>query len=1271
MRNAVRSAAVAAALATIACAPAREPTPPSRDPAATTGTLLTFTATVDVDAGTVTIVRDAAPGASAGALTTIPVVQDGVAGSGPADTVELVTTAVRWPLENGCGPGVYAMEVDVALTSFFNRTRLRNAHVELMSMTPSGRESCNSSPAFDGHSDLNGGFWDYGDLEPHGMEPPPSTATRTWRLKLPSPLNFTFRGRVVADPVQAAVIDYASGYWIPTCTGNGPACDTGALVDGRGNSVGGEVRPWSNLWGCIDGETGTYHVDESLDRLSIRTVDGSVLAPEKLVRVEATVWATDPLVDALDLFVNADPTGPDGYFSWVPVVTLVPSAPGGQTLFAEFTLPYGGLRQAIRGVFRRGGVSTLMCSQAEFDDTDDLLFAVDNAGVFETVPPTVSLYSPMGTYLTGTVQIQIEGTDNSGSVIGQLHVDGAPVGASLSLPGSLDWDSTAFGNGPHVLTAVARDPSGNEATSNPIDVWLDNGAAGDINPPQVNMGMSACCVVGGTVLISIDGYDEYFPVTGQLYVDGAPFGSPAELPTQLNWDSTGAADGGHTLTAHAWDPNGNEGIGSPVEILVDNTPPGIAITSPADGAEVGPSFQVQASVDDANVGWVTYQLDGVDAGYPTSPYPPWTAYVSTAGLLPGPHVLTATAMDAAGNVGSSAPVDVVLLNDTVAPTVSWSSTLDGRAVRPSATLTAVISSYDVYGVTRIELWADGAFFTGQDGKPPNLTWTAPAAEGAHVLQLRAWDAAGNMGVSSLATVTVDGTKPTGSFAAPLAGATVSDDVVLEIAANDATGVSYVSFYAGSEFLGSDDVAPWGLTWDSGTGANGAETLRAFVVDLAGNSFEVPSLSVDVQNPWLVQWDSGINGWTCMGRNAKCGAPTVFSGRATFGSEGQPSTLGGSCPDGAVAELPYDPKPFVTSIRVETVGGQPLDASKPVRATVVAYGDWSKSDFVDLYYATDATAPAWTWIGTVRFTSAMTSGATLTFDWTLGSANPNGLHAVRATARRGGTAAACTTGDHDDHDDVAFEVGDHQPPTVAITSPAPGATLVGPTPVTLDVADASGIASIALSSDYLGIAELTTAPWSFTLNTLARRNGPQVLRAHATDTIGLYATSEGIPVTIANPVTELLVNGGFDGGHVGWTEVPAGAVLDGGATYTARTGAWKAVLGGKGVASSSSICQTVTIPASAQRVEPSFYLQTQTAEVMPGRDTLLFDVRKADDTWLANLFYFDNQDPSASYRLLWNEVSRFRGQAVKLCFTVTEDAGEATAFLIDDVSMWWK
>ena len=237
----------------------------------------------------------------------------------------------------------------------------------------------------------------------------------------------------------------------------------------------------------------------------------------------------------------------------------------------------------------------------------------------------------------------------------------------------------------------------------------------------------------------------------------------------------------------------------------------------------------------------------------------------------------------------------------------------------------------------------------------------------------------------------------------------------------------------------------------------------------------------VANHWTVEQDPAVDGWGCVGRLAECGAANALDGRATFRSESQPSTFGGSCPDGTVAASSYYPYPYVEAVLVETVGGEPLDAGRPVRATVSAWGEQAAGDAVDLYYATDATSPSWSWIGTTPFNYIPPS--TPPSRSTGPSRAPTRTAPTRygPVGRRGGAAAPCTTGDHDDHDDVAFEVGDHGRPAVQLTSPAPGASVSGLVTLGADAASALGVARVEFFVNGLLAGTDTTAPYTAELD----------------------------------------------------------------------------------------------------------------------------------------------------------------------------------------------
>jgi hypothetical protein len=159
----------------------------------------------------------------------------------------------------------------------------------------------------------------------------------------------------------------------PRCGTVGSLCDSGALLNGRDTLSGGAEpnQPNTINVSCADGTVGTYHSDESNDRITVSTLDGTPLAAGKTVKVEATVWAwTSPTWDHLDLYYAADAINP----VWTLITTLNPPYVGAQTLSANYILPAGS-QQAVRARFRYQG-SAAACATGPYDDHDDLIFVL-------------------------------------------------------------------------------------------------------------------------------------------------------------------------------------------------------------------------------------------------------------------------------------------------------------------------------------------------------------------------------------------------------------------------------------------------------------------------------------------------------------------------------------------------------------------------------------------------------------------------------------------------------------------------------------------------------------------------------------------------------------------------------------------------------------------------------------------------------------------------------------------------------------------------------
>ncbi len=188
---------------------------------------------------------------------------------------------------------------------------------------------------------------------------------------------------------------YDPGYGTPACTVPQSFCDTQtlttSLVDSRDDITDNYMNPHpepntpNTLDGCTDGDIGTYHQEESIDRIRISTLDGSVMSVGSDVRIDVTIWAPNNWTNAyLDLYHTYDPTPTP---TWDYVETLMPDRYGLQTLSFYYTIPNGGETgesdsRAIRLQLRTTGslVPDSPCVQdivwGDSYERDDLVFTV-------------------------------------------------------------------------------------------------------------------------------------------------------------------------------------------------------------------------------------------------------------------------------------------------------------------------------------------------------------------------------------------------------------------------------------------------------------------------------------------------------------------------------------------------------------------------------------------------------------------------------------------------------------------------------------------------------------------------------------------------------------------------------------------------------------------------------------------------------------------------------------------------------------------------------
>jgi hypothetical protein len=286
------------------------------------------------------------------------------------------------------------------------------------------------------------------------------------------------------------------------------------------------------------------------------------------------------------------------------------------------------------------------------------------------------------------------------------------------------------------------------------------------------------------------------------------------------------------------------GLTSPISksATVGSAPPTALITSPASGASVSGTITVTATASDnvVAVANVQFQVDGSNFGA-VSTAAPYSASLGTGTLTNGIHSLTAVAINAEGNKGSSPAVSITVNNnsDTTPPTVSVTSPASGATV--SGTITVTANASDNVAVASVQFQVDGSNLGAAVTSAPYSASlnTTTLTNGAHTLKAVATDTSNNKTTSAGVSITVNNqvTSPVSvSITSPVSGAIVSGTVTIDATATASAGVAGVQFLLDGADLGLQVVtSPYSMSWNTTTASAGIHTLSATAIDTSGNT----------------------------------------------------------------------------------------------------------------------------------------------------------------------------------------------------------------------------------------------------------------------------------------------------------------------------------------------------------------------------------------------------------------------------------------------------
>jgi hypothetical protein len=422
----------------------------------------------------------------------------------------------------------------------------------------------------------------------------------------------------------------------------------------------------------------------------------------------------------------------------------------------------------------------------------------------DATPPTVALTAPAaGATVSGSITVSASASDNVGVAGVQFKLDGANLGAEdTAAPYAVSWNTTAAANGSHTLTAVARDAAGNVTTSSGVAVTVDNGA------PAITITAPASgTTISGSVTVRAEASDSSGIAGVQFTLDGANLGvEDTSAPYSVNWDTTTASNGSHTLSAVARDTTGQTKTAAGVVVTVAN------------------ASDTVVRIEDQSPS-ITY-VGSWSQGNTIRPWSGGTAALATAGPpTRATLTFTGTAVRWVGFQGPQTGIANVYL--------------DGALV-------ATVDTYAAAEVVGAVLYTTTGLASTTHTLAIESTGTKNAASTDIFVIVDAFDVTTSGGGEAGAGT--DTTPPTIVVTAPAGGATVSGTITVTASASDASGIAGVQFQVDGANLGAEDTtAPYSIPWDTATTSDGSHALTAVARDAAGNVATAAPVAVTVSN----------------------------------------------------------------------------------------------------------------------------------------------------------------------------------------------------------------------------------------------------------------------------------------------------------------------------------------------------------------------------------------------------------------------------------------
>ncbi|MDY7225554.1 Ig-like domain-containing protein [Hyalangium rubrum] len=716
------------------------------------------------------------------------------------------------------------------------------------------------------------GVWscDVGTPLPEGPHTVTATATDDLGNTSPptSPVPFTIdisapAAPVITGPTPNQVLTDTT----PTITGTAEIGSTVTVyIDGSTTPACTAVTNASGVWSC---DVGTALAQGPHTVTATATDAGGNTSPPS----NTVPFSIDTQAPAAPVITG--PTPNQVLTDTTPTITGTAEAGATVTVYID-----GSTTPACTAVANSSGVWSCDVGSALAEGPHTVTAtATDTAGntspQSNTVPFTIDTQAPTAPTITGPTPNQVL-TDNTPTITGTaepgstvtVYIDGSTTPACTAVANSSGvWScdvGTPLPEGPHTVTATATDGAGNTSpptSAVPFTIDTSLPSTPVITGPTPNQVLTDTTpTITGTATPGN---------TVNVYIDGSTTPACTAVANASGvWScdvGTPLSQGPHTVTATATDGLGNTSPPSnTVPFTIDTeAPTAPVITGPTSGQVVGDNTPTITGTAEPGA-TVTVYIDGSTTPACTAVADAsgnWSCEPTTA-LPDGPHTVTATATDPAGNTSppsNTVPftVDTSVPNLPPAPVITGPTS--GQVVGDN---TPPITGTATPGST-VNVYVDG-------GTTPVCTavadasgnWSCepsqPLPDGPHTITATETDGAGNTSPPSNAvSITIDTVPPETTITRGPPASTTSREAEFEFSSNE-PGVRYECSLDGGAF---------GPCEDSYTVGVGEHTLRVRAIDAAGNVDPTPA-----EHKWTVTEGGGSGSERSFGGGGCSAAP---------------------------------------------------------------------------------------------------------------------------------------------------------------------------------------------------------------------------------------------------------------------------------------------------------------------------------------------------------------------------------------------------------------